>query len=315
MTTFGIFLAAEEHGPRTLVEQAQLAERAGFEKLSISDHFHPWMDAQGHSPFVWGPIGGIAATTKLEVTTGVTCPILRIHPAIVAQAAATASDMLEGRFRLGVGTGERLNEHILGQHWPPAGVRQDMLEEAIELMRALWSGELVTHHGEHFTTENARIYTTPPGEVPVLVSAFGPEAAMLAGRVGDGFVSTSPDSDTLDRFRTEGGTGPAIATVKVCWAADEDEARKTAHRLWAHSGVPGASTVELAMPAHFEEAAEVVTPEMISEKIPCGPDPDVHLQHIRKFIEAGFDEVHLGQVGDDITGFLDFFTRELAPKL
>lgn len=315
MTQFGIFLSSEEHGPRALVERAQAAERAGFEKVTISDHFHPWMDSQGQSPFVWGPIGGIAATTSLEVTTAVTCPMLRTHPAIIAQAAATASASLEGRFRLGVGTGERLNEHVLGQHWPPASVRREMLEEAVDLMRELWTGEIVTRHGSHFTTENARIYTTPVGTLPVLVSAFGPEAAALAGRIGDGLFTTAPDTDALDRFRSEGGTGPAVATVKVCWAADEETARKTAHRLWAHSGVPGASTVELSMPEHFEEAAEVVTPEMLAEKIPCGPDPDVHLQHLRKFLDAGFDEVHLGQIGDDQAGFLDFFAQELAPKL
>jgi G6PDH family F420-dependent oxidoreductase len=312
---YGIFLSAEEHGPRRLVEQAQMAESAGFEKVSISDHFHPWMDSQGQAPFVWGPIGGIAATTRLEVTTAVTCPMLRTHPAIVAQAAATASASLEGRFRLGVGTGERLNEHVLGQHWPPASVRRAMLEEAVELMRDLWKGDIVTRHGQHYVTENARIYTTPVGDLPVLVSAFGPAAAEMAGRIGDGLVTTAPDPEALERYRAEGGTGPAVATVKVCWAADEDEARATAHRLWAHSGVPGESTQELAMPSHFEAAAEAITPEALAEKIPCGPDPEVFLEPVRKLADAGYDEVHFGQVGDDLAGFLDFFARELAPKL
>lgn len=315
MTQFGIFLSSEEHGPRALVEQAQMAERAGFEKVTISDHFHPWMDSQGEAPFVWGPIGGIAATTGLEVTTAVTCPMLRTHPAIIAQAAATASASLDGRFRLGVGTGERLNEHVLGQHWPPASVRRAMLEEAVDLMRELWKGDIVTRHGEHYTTENARIYTTPVGALPVLVSAFGPAAAELAGRIGDGLFTTSPDSEALDGFRSAGGEGPAVATVKVCWAADEEEARTTAHRLWAHSAVSGEATQELSMPTHFEAAAEVVSPDMIADKIPCGPDPEVHLEHIGQFLDAGFDEVHLGQVGDDLPGFLDFFAKELAPKL
>jgi G6PDH family F420-dependent oxidoreductase len=315
MTEFGCFLSSEEHGPRALVEQAQMAERAGFEKVAISDHFHPWMDSQGQAPFVWSTIGAIGATTGLEVTTAVTCPIIRIHPAIVAQAVATSSALLGGRFRFGVGTGERLNEHVLGQHWPPARVRREMLEEAIDLMRELWTGEIVTRHGAHYTTENAQIYTTPNGEVPVLVSAFGPEAAELAGRVGDGLVVTSPDEETLATYRRHGGGGPAIATMKVCWAADEEQARKTVHRLWASSGVPGESSQELAMPTHFEQAAELVTPEDLAEKIPCGPDPDRHVEAIKAFVDAGYDEVHLGQVGEDQAGFFEFFSDEILPRL
>jgi G6PDH family F420-dependent oxidoreductase len=315
MTTFGYFLSSEEHGPRALVEQAQMAERAGFRKVAISDHFHPWMDSQGQSPFVWTTIGGIATTTELEVTTAVTCPMLRIHPAIVAQAAATSAAILQGRFRLGVGTGERLNEHVLGQHWPPAEVRRSMLEEAIDVMRDLWAGDVVTRHGEHYTVENARIYTTPPGDIPVLISAFGPDAASMAARIADGLVTTSPDGDTLQRYREQAGAGPAVGTAKVCWAPDEEQARKTVHRLWASSGVPGESTQELSMPAHFEQAAELVTPDQMAEKIPCGPDPERHVAAIRAFIDAGFDEVHINQVGEDQAGFFDFFANEVAPRL
>lgn len=315
MVELGYFLSSEEHGPRALIEQAELAEAAGFRSVSISDHFHPWLDDQGQSPFVWTTIGGIAATTGLEVTTAVTCPIMRMHPAVVAQAAATASAVLEGRFRLGVGTGERLNEHVLGQHWPPAEVRRAMLAEAVELMRALWTGDLVTRRGEHFTTENARIYTTPPGELPVLVSAYGPAAADLAAEIGDGVVSTSPDAEVLRRYREHGGRGPALATIKVCWGTDEGAAMRTAHRLWRSSGVPGAASQELAVPSHFDEAAALVTPEQIGEKIPCGPDPQRYLDAIRTYIDAGFDEIHIGQIGGDQAGFLRFFQRELAPRL
>src|SRR4051812_839179 len=207
MPTFGCFLSSEENGPCDLVEQAQMAERAGFGKVTISDHFHPWLDSQGQAPFVWSVIGGIAATTSLEVTTAVTCPILRIHPAILAQATATSSSMLEGRFRFGVGTGERLNEHVLGQHWPPASTRRAMLEEAVDLIRTLWRGETVTVRGEHYDVENARIYSTPAGEIPVIVSAFGPEAVSMAARIGDGFVTTAPDGDMLQQYRAEGGAG------------------------------------------------------------------------------------------------------------
>lgn len=315
MTTFGYFLSSEEHGPRALLEQATMAEAAGFTKVAISDHYHPWLDAQGQSPFVWTTIGAIAAATELEVTTAVTCPLLRIHPAVLAQACATASSMLGGRFRFGVGTGERLNEHILGQHWPPAEVRQEMLEEAMGLLRRLWTGEQVSHRGDHYTVENARIYTEPVGELPILVSCFGPEITDLAARTADGLITTSPDTDTLQRYRDGGGSGPSVGTAKVCWAADEETARKTVLRLWSSSGVPGQAMQELAVPAHFEEAAELVTADHLAESIPCGPDPEVHAAALRKFVEAGYDEVHLSQVGEEQAGFFDFFTREVQPRI
>ena len=315
MVEYGCFLSSEENGPRALVEQAQMAERAGLGKVSISDHFHPWMDSQGQSPFVWSVIGGIAATTSLEVTTAVTCPILRIHPAVLAQAAATSSSMLAGRFRLGVGTGERLNEHVLGQHWPPAGVRRDMLEEAVDAMRALWSGDIVTRQGRYYTVENAQIFTGPDGEIPVVVSAFGSDAMQLASRIGDGVMTTAPDGDMLDAYRGRGGRGPAIATVKVCYGPDEEAAQETAHRLWASSGIPGQSSQELSMPEHFEEAAQLVTPEKLAEKISCGPDPDRHVETIRQYVDAGFDEIHIGQIGGDHEAFFKFLTDEVLPRL
>jgi G6PDH family F420-dependent oxidoreductase len=315
MTTFGTFLSSEDNAPRALVEQAQLAEKAGFETVTISDHFHPWMDSQGESPFVWSVIGGIAATTRLEVTTAVTCPTVRIHPAILAQAAATSASMLGGRFRFGVGTGERLNEHVLGDHWPPVSVRLAMLEEAIDVMRELWKGDIVTRHGEHYTVENARIYTRPSGDIPVIVSAFGPEATDVAAEVGDGFMSTSPAEELLQRYKEKGGKGPAVATVKVCWGPDEEACKKTAHRLWASSGVPGESAQELSMPQHFEQAAELVTPDQLAEKIPCGPDPERFVEQLKQYVDAGFDEIHVGQIGDDHQGFFDFFRREVQPRL
>jgi G6PDH family F420-dependent oxidoreductase len=315
MTAFGYFLSSEEHGPRALVEQAQMAERAGFEKVAISDHFHPWMDSQGQSPFVWSTIGAIGATTSLEVTTAVTCPTVRIHPAILAQAAATSASLLGGRFRFGVGTGERLNEHVLGDHWPPVSVRLEMLEEAVDVMRELWKGEIVTRHGRHYTVENARIYTRPSGDIPVIVSAFGPEATDVAARVGDGFMSTSPAKELLQQYKEKGGGGPSVATVKVCWGPDEAEAERTAHRLWANSGVSGESSQELSMPQHFEQAAELVTPEKLAEKIPCGPDPDRYVEQLQQYLDAGFDEIHVGQIGEDHEGFFKFFRDEVQPRL
>jgi G6PDH family F420-dependent oxidoreductase len=315
MPTFGYFLSSEEHGANALVRQAQLAEDAGMESVWISDHFHPWLHSQGESPFVWSTIGGIAASTRLRVTTAVTCPTVRVHPAVVAQAAATSATMLEGRFNLGVGTGENLNEHVLGDHWPPAMVRLEMLEEAIEVMRKLWTGDEVTHHGRHYTVENARIFSVPDQPVPVLISGFGPKATDLAARIGDGYINTSPDAELLTRYRDGGGKGPTMAGVKVCWGDDEQTCVKRAHETWRSSGVPGQLSQDLQTPEHFEMASELVTPEMIGEKIPCGPDPERHASVIRKYVEAGFDEIYISQIGPEQEGFFDFYRRELGPLL
>ena len=314
MSEIGYFLSSEEHGPGELVSFARQAEEAGFRSAWISDHFHPWNDAQGQSSFVWSVIGGIAAATGLRVTTAVTCPTVRIHPAIIAQAAATATMMMPGRFQLGVGSGENLNEHILGDRWPPTQIRLEMLEEAVGLMRRLWEGGITTHEGKHYRVENARIYSLPDQPPPVLVSAFGPKAADVAARIADGFISTSPDADTIQRYRSQGGGGPAQAGMKVCWAADEATARKTAFELWANTGVPGELTQELPMPAHFEQASQLVTEDQVAESIVCGPDPERHVEMIQKYLDAGFDEVYVSQVGKDQAGFFDFYRRELAPR-
>jgi G6PDH family F420-dependent oxidoreductase len=315
MPTFGYFLSTEECTPTELVEQAVLAEQAGFEALWISDHFHPWNDAQGQSPFVWGVIGAIAQATSLPITTAVTCPTIRIHPAIVAQAAATSAVLADGRFRLGVGTGENLNEHVLGDHWPPAGVRLDMLEEAVDVMRQLWTGEQVTHHGPHYTVENARLYTLPEEPVPVYVSAFGPKAMSLAARIGDGYCGTTPDAELLEQYRSEGGTGPTQGGLKMCWGEDRDECVRTAHRLWGSNSVPGELSQELPMPAHFEQAGELVTEEMVSEKFSCGPDLGEHLESFRAYVDAGYDEVYVSQIGGPGADYFRWAEQELLPAL
>jgi len=205
MVSFGYFLASEEYGPDELVRQAKLAEQAGFERLWISDHYHPWNSEQGNSPFVWSVIGALSQATDLPVTTAVTCPIMRIHPAVIAQAAATASVQTHGTFRLGVGTGEALNEHVLGDRWPPIGVRLEMLEEAVAIIRALHTGEQTTHRGKYYTVEEAQLYTTPDQPVPVYVSGFGPQATRLAARLGDGYCTVTPNKELIDLFRAEGG--------------------------------------------------------------------------------------------------------------
>lgn len=312
---FGFFLSSEEHGPNDLVAFAQAAESAGFRSALISDHYHPWLDEQGQSPFVWTVIGALAATTDLRVTTGVTCPTVRIHPAIVAQAAATCAAMMPGRFRLGVGSGENLNEHILGNGWPPVRVRLQMLEEGVGIMRRLWGGGIVTEHTEHYTVENAQLYTLPEEPPPVLVSAFGAKATELAARIGDGFVTTKPDAGAVKRYREMGGRGPAIAALKVCWAKTRDEAVRTAHRLWRTEALPGQLAQELPIPRHFTQAAELVTEDMIGKSIACGPDPDTHVEAIKKYLGAGFDELYINQIGKDQAGFLRFFAREVKPHL
>jgi len=311
----GIFLSCEEHGPRELVEQARLAQAAGFDRLWISDHFHPWIDAQGESPFVWSVIGALAtAVPGMHVTTAVTCPTVRIHPAIVAQAAATSSVLLEGRFALGVGSGEALNEHVLGDAWPEASVRLEMLEEAVEVMRSLWAGRQASHYGVHYAVENARLYTLPERAPAVLVSGFGPKAVDLAARIGDGYVSTMPDKPLLDRFRAEGGRGPAQAGTKVCWGPDERECVRTAHRLWPNEGLGGELAQVLPQPAHFEQATQLVTEDAIAESVPCGPDVDKIVDAFQAFADAGFDELYVQQIGDRQADWIELLAREIAPR-
>jgi G6PDH family F420-dependent oxidoreductase len=315
MAEIGAFLSSEEHGPAALVSQAKLAEEAGMHSIFISDHFHPWIDRQGESPFVWSVIGAISASTSHKVTTGVTCPTVRIHPAILAQAAATSQILLDGRFVFGVGSGENLNEHILGHRWPPVETRLEMLEEAVQVIRKLWDGGLVTHHGRYYTVENARIYSLPDSPPPILVSAFGPDATDVAARIGDGFVTVQPDKELVERYRKNGGRGRAIAALKVCWDEDEEQAVKLAHELWPTEGVEGQLAQELALPSHFEAAAANVTEEMVAEQIACGPDPEKHIAAIKKYLDAGFDEVYINQIGPDQKGFFRFYERELRSRL
>src|SRR3954467_4488097 len=250
----GCFLSCEEFGPRDLVEQAKRAEQAGFHALWISDHYHPWNDEQGHSAFVWSVIGALAEAVDLPVTTGVTCPTIRIHPPVSAQSAATSAVMTGGRFNLGVGSGEALNEHILGEHWPEADVRLEMLREAVEVMRKRWEGGRRSHRGRHYTVENARLYDLPEHPPPVLVSGFGPKAIRLAAKIGEGFCTTEPDADAIDLYRSEGGRGPVHAGTKVCFMADEDEARRTVHRIWPNESLPGELAQVLPTPPPFEQA-------------------------------------------------------------
>jgi G6PDH family F420-dependent oxidoreductase len=312
----GYFLSSEEFKPQELIEQARMAEAAGFEALWISDHYHPWNAQQGESAFVWSVIGGLSQATSLPVTTGVTCPIMRIHPAIIAQAAATSQVMLNGKFLLGVGTGEALNEHIFGDPWPSADVRLEMLEEAIEVMRLLWEGGVKDYYGQYYTVENARIWTLPEEPPPVLVSGFGPKSVQLAGRIGDGYCGIGPMKEMVQLFRDSGGGDkPAHGGMKVCWGEDEDAAVELAHRKWPNEQLPGELAQVLPTTAHFEQATTLVTKEMVAQTTPCGPDPDKHLEAIREHLDSGYDELYIQQIGPDQKGFFEFFKKEIAPKL
>jgi G6PDH family F420-dependent oxidoreductase len=308
----GYFLSCEEFGPADLVDQARRAEAAGFHALWISDHYHPWNDEQGHSPFVWSVIGAVAQATSLPVTTAVTCPTTRIHPAIIAQAAATSAVLLGGRFNLGVGTGEALNEHVTGARWPEIDVRLEMLEEAIEVIRTLWQGGQQSHRGRHYTVENARVYDLPDTPPPILVSGFGPKAIAVAARIGDGFVTTTPDADAIGQYRSGGGTGPVHAGTKVCFMADEEEARRTAHRLWPNEALPGELAQVLPTPAHFEQACELVTPDMLVT--PVGPDIDQHVASLQQYADAGVDELYVQQIGPEQDAFFESWAPAVPPR-
>lgn len=316
MSTIGYFLSCEQYTPAELVDQAKRAEAAGFEALWISDHFHPWNDEQGQSPFVWGMIGALSQVTSLPVSTAVTCPTVRIHPAIIAQAAATAAVQLDGKFVLGVGSGEALNEHVLGDPWPSVGVRLEMLEEAIEVIRLLHSGREVSHHGLHYEVQDARIYTLPDQPVPIYISGFGPQAAEFAGRLGDGFCTTMPDADLIKTFRDSGGGDkPVQAGTKVSWDRDADKALETAHRLWPNEVLPGQLAQTLPRPRDFADVAQLVPRDMVGDSMACGPDADKHVAQVREFIEAGVDEIYVQQVAPDSEGFFSAWERDVLPQL
>jgi G6PDH family F420-dependent oxidoreductase len=312
----GYILSCEEFGPADLIDQARKAEKAGFEGLWISDHFHPWVEAQGQSPFVWSMIGALSQVCRLPVMTAVTCPTVRLHPAIVAQAAATSAVLHEGRFVLGLGSGEALNEHIYGDPWPSTDVRLEMLAEAIDVMRKLWTGKVVDHRGSYYTVDKARLYTLPEQPLKAYISGFGAKSTDLAARLGDGYVSTEPDPSMVRRFRTSGGGDkPTTAGFKVCFAPSEDEGVRIAHERWASELLPGEAAQVLPLPKHFEQLSPLVPAEKTRQTRVCGPDPDRHLAAIDKFVQAGFDEIYVNNIGPHWDGFFDLYAKHVLPKL
>ena len=317
MVAIGYALSSEEHAPNDLVANARRAEEIGFSFALISDHFHPWIDKQGHSPFVWSVLGGIASTTKrLRIGTGVTCPLIRTHPSVVAHASATISCMMPGRFFLGVGTGENLNEHVVGERWPAVDERREMLKEAVAIMRQLWTGDEVTHRGSHYTVDHARIYTVPDEPPAICIAASGERMAETAARIGDGLIGTSPKSELVDAFRKAAGRDkPRYGMVHVCWASTEEEAKRTAFEWWPNAALGGELGQELPLPRHFEQAAENVREEDVAKVVTCGPDVDRHVEIVQKYIDAGYDHVYVHQVGPDQDGFFRFYEQHVLPRV
>jgi coenzyme F420-dependent glucose-6-phosphate dehydrogenase len=313
----GYALSSEEHAPADLVRHARLAEEAGFGFGLISDHIHPWVDAQGHSAFVWGVLGGIAqATSEFRIGTGVTCPLIRIHPAIVAHAAATTACLMPGRFFLGVGTGENLNEHVLGAKWPAPDERLELLEEAVELIRLLWQGGYQTHRGKHYTVENLRIFDVPDEPIEIAVAAMQPNAAELAGRVGDALVNVAPKPEIIEKFDGAGGEGkPKYGQITVCWAESKDEAKQTAFEVWPNALVEGSASQELPLPSDFEQLVEGREPEELEETLTLGPDVNEYLEQVKQYDDAGYTHVYFHQIGPDQEGFLKFAKSELFARV
>ena len=317
MVRFGYKLMTEEHGPSALLENTRRAEAAGFDFVSISDHFHPWLESQGHSPFAWSVLGAIAATTsRIGITTGLTCPILRYHPAVIAQAAATIAVMSGGRFSLAIGAGERLNEHVTGARWPSIPERHEMLEEAIDIFRALWGGGVHTLQRKHFTLDHARLYDLPDQPIPVVVGVSGPHGVALAAEKADGIMATEPEAELVKAYAARSSQpGPRYAECMLAYAESEEKALALAHER-ARFGVFGWSVMsELPAVEGFEAASQFVRPEDLKSSAGLGPDPEAHVAAVRKYVDAGFDHVVLLGVGDDQPGFIDFFETKLKPRL
>jgi G6PDH family F420-dependent oxidoreductase len=316
MREIGYALSSEEHKPGNRVENAARAEQAGFGFALISDHYHPWIDQQGQSPFVWSVLGAIAQrTSKLRVGTGVTCPLMRIHPAIIAQAAATTAALFEDRFFLGLGTGENLNEHITGLRWPRVAERQEMMEEAIAIIRTLWTGEFTSFEGKHYTVDEARLYTLPENLPPIYLAADGPQAADLAAAHADGMIGTSPDKKLLSGFRKSAKRKPTYGQVTVCYARSVKEAQQLAHTWWPQTALKGNLSWEVKVPSLFESACKTLTPKEVTADIPCGPDARPFVEAIQKYADAGYEYVYLHQIGPDQSGFIEFFEEKIARRL
>ncbi|MDQ0792078.1 LLM class F420-dependent oxidoreductase [Streptomyces sp. B1I3] len=318
MIKIGYTMMTEQAGPRALVEDVVAAEEAGFDFSVTSDHYFPWLASQGHAPYAWSVLGAAAqATSRIPLMTYVTCPTTRYHPAVIAQKAATLQLLAEGRFRLGLGSGENLNEHVVGAGWPAAHVRLEMLEEAVEIIRALFDGDCVNHHGTHFDVENAKLWDLPEQRVPIGIAVSGPKSCALAGRLGDLVIATEPERDLLSAFDRHGGTGkPRVGQLPVCYDPDRDAAVARAHDQFRWSVGGWKVNSELPGPAGFEQATQHVRPEDVAESVPCGDDVDTFVEAVRAYSDAGFTEIALVQVGGEHQRpFIDWARSTLLPAL
>ncbi|GAB2565384.1 TIGR03557 family F420-dependent LLM class oxidoreductase [Kribbella endophytica] len=312
----GFKLIAEAYSPTEIVDQAVRAEQAGFDFVEVSDHFHPWVSEHQHSGFAFSMLAAAAArTSAIELATGVTCPFIRYHPAVVAQMAATTALLSGGRFTLGVGAGERLNEHVVGRGWPAVAQRHEMLRESLEIIRLLWSGGYQSYDGKHLQLEDARVFDLPDELPRIAVAAGGTDAAELAGELGDALFTTEPNEELVTAYRKAGGDGPTYAEVPLAWAPTEEDAAESARKLFRFGVTGWKVQAELPNPVNFDAATELVTADHMKEQFGCGPDVGRHVEVTKPFAEAGYDHLALINAGPDVDGFFDFFTKELGPAL
>lgn len=302
----GYAVICEEHPGSAAVDNARTAAEAGFDYVSVSDHFHPWLDEEGHSPFAWSVLGALAVTTDVELMTAVTCPTTRYHPAIVAQAAATVAEMAGGRFTLGLGSGEALNEHIMGQAWPDPRLRLDQLAEAVELIRTAWDGEQFTHWGDWFTVDRARLYTLPEEPPQIVLAAGGDVAAQTAADLGAGMIATSPDEELVAAYRDAGGDGPLYGQTTCCWASSDNEAAEIFHRRWRHAVLDWTAKTDIPTPEGFDQATTLATPDTFRDGLQMGPEPDGLADELDAFRDLGFDGVAIHCVGPYQQEFIDW---------
>jgi G6PDH family F420-dependent oxidoreductase len=319
MVAFGYTLMCEQRGPRELVSDAVAAEQAGFDFEVISDHYFPWLDAQGHAPNAWAVLGAVAtATQRVPLMTYVTCPIMRYHPAVVAQQAATVALLAgENRFVLGLGAGENLNEHVVGRGWPPANVRHEMLGEAVEIITRLFAGGYVSTNGQHYRVDSAKLWDLPDARVPIAVAVSGSQSVETFAPVADAMVAVEPEAELVTGFdAAAGATLPKIGQQPIAWGPDRDNAVTRAHEQFRWFAGGWKVNAELPGTSGFAAATQFVRPDDVAEAITCGPDVAAHVEAVRPFVEAGFTHVALVQIGGETQAdFLSFAARELLPAL
>jgi G6PDH family F420-dependent oxidoreductase len=317
MVEVGYTSMCEQRGPKDLVQDLVLAEQAGFPFSVTSDHFNPWLKEQGHSPYAWSVLGAAAARTeRMGLMTYVTCPTFRYHPAIVAQKAATMQLLADGRFRLGLGAGENLNEHVVGRAWPPADVRHEMFREALEIIRSLWEGGYVNYRGRHFDVESAKIWDLPERLPEIGIAVSGRASCEIAGKYGDALVAIDPDESLVQMFGEAGGSGkPVIGQIGCCYGKDAGKALSLAREQFRWFAGGWKVNAELPNPVNFDAASQFVREEDIAAQLPYGPEVDGYVQAVKQFADAGFTQVAFVQIGPDQEAFCEFYANELAPAL